>query len=69
MSQETPAPSLTIEDVRHRATLTVEQYARFMGVSRTTAYLAANDGTVTTVRVGRRILIPVPALLRSLGDA
>lgn len=68
MGNHDTAPAPTLEDVRHRATLTVDEYAAFVGVSRSTAYLAVNAGEVTSIRVGRRVLIPTPALLRSLGD-
>lgn len=69
MSNQAPASAITIEDLRHRATLTVDEYAALVGVSRGTAYIAVNAGEVPSLRVGRRVLIPVPAVLRSLGVA
>lgn len=68
MSHESPSPVLTIDDIRHRATITVDEYAALVGVSRATAYIAVNAGEVPSIRVGRRLLVTVPALLRALGD-
>ena len=58
---------ITLADLQGRATITVEEYGQLMGLSRESAYNAANNGDAPTLRVGRRILIPVPALLRQLG--
>ena len=48
---------------RHRravktATVTVTEAARILGISRTTAYEAVRDGSLRSIRVRRRILIP-----------
>jgi excisionase family DNA binding protein len=40
------------------ATLTVEQAAALLGVSRGTAYNAVKAGEIPTVRIGRRVLVP-----------
>lgn len=45
-----------------RKTVTVVEAAALLGVSRNTAYQAVRDGTVPSIRVGRRILVPVHAL-------
>lgn len=48
-----------------RQTYTVEEAAKLLGVGRTPAYLAAANGElagVRVLRVGRRLLIPKPAL-------
>jgi excisionase family DNA binding protein len=39
-------------------TLTVEQAAKALGVSRGLAYQAARDGSLPTIRLGRRLLVP-----------
>jgi excisionase family DNA binding protein len=50
-------------------TLTVEQAASALGVSRTIAYEAIRQGEIPSVRIGRRILVPKSALDRLLsGD-
>jgi hypothetical protein len=42
--------------------------AGLMNLGRTSAYARAKDGTLPTIRLGpRRIVVPVPALLRLLG--
>lgn len=58
----------TMSDVRGRATITVEQAAELLGIGRTAAYEAARRGQLPTRRLGRRLLVPVPALLSWLGD-
>jgi excisionase family DNA binding protein len=38
-----------------------------LGLSRNTAYARATDGTLPTIRFGRRLLVPKAALDRLLG--
>lgn len=59
--------TLTIDDVRNRATIDVPTAGRLLGVSRDHAYRAAQSGELPTLKMGARILVPVPALLRQLG--
>lgn len=58
---------LTIDDIRDRATITVPEAARVLLLSRDVAYKAALAGELPTLRLGRRILVPVPRLLAMLG--
>lgn len=37
-----------------------------LNLSRTSVYKAARDGTIPTLRIGGRVVVPVPALLRML---
>ena len=53
---------------RQRDTVSVPEYAEIVGVSRTTAYDAAREGTIPTIRLRRRIVVPVAAILRQLGE-
>lgn len=46
--------------------MTVEAAARQLGVSRSTMYQAVNRKEVPSIRIGRRILIPIRALKRLL---
>lgn len=64
----TESPSrLTLEAIRPFATISVEDYARLWGVGRGGAYSAVKRGEVPgVIRIGRRIRISVPALLKSL---
>lgn len=50
-----------------QATLTIEQTASLLGLGRTAAYEAARRGEFPTRRLGRRLIVPVPALLNWLG--
>ena len=61
-------PSL-LEHVADQATITIEQTAELLGLGRTAAYEAARRGEFPTRRLGRRIVVPVPALLEWLGAA
>ena len=49
------------------ATITVEQVAEVMGLSRSAAYDGVKRGQIPSLRVGRRISIPVAKLLEILG--
>jgi excisionase family DNA binding protein len=55
--------SLRIDQVAGRATITIEQAAKLLGLGRTAAYDAARRGELPTRQLGRRLLVPVPALL------
>ena len=41
-----------------RRTLSVEEAARIIGISRTTAYACVRSGAIPSVRYGKRIVIP-----------
>ena len=47
-------------------TLTVEQAAHRLGISRGLAYLAVHRGELPIIRIGKRLLIPRIALERML---
>lgn len=49
-------------------TLTVEETAHALGISRTLAYEAARTGELPTIRIGRRLLVPKAALDRLLSQ-
>ena len=52
-----------------RKTLTVEEAAEQIGISRNAAYDAVRNGEIPHLRVGRRIVIPKTAFERWLGAA
>jgi excisionase family DNA binding protein len=58
--------SLQLDELPGRATITIEQTAQLLGLGRTAAYDAARRGELPTRRLGRRLLVPVPALLTRL---
>jgi excisionase family DNA binding protein len=47
-------------------TITVHEAARLLRISRTLAYEAVRNGTLPSVKIGRRLLIPIAALERML---
>jgi excisionase family DNA binding protein len=50
-----------------RPTLTVEETAKLLGISRGLAFQAVRRGDIPSIRIGRRILVPF-ARLRALLD-
>jgi excisionase family DNA binding protein len=52
-----------------RVTLTVDEARRMLGLSRGSAYEAVRTGSIPSVRIGKRILIPRAALTRLLDKA
>jgi excisionase family DNA binding protein len=50
-----------------KTTLTVEETAKLLGISRGLAFQALRRGDIPSIRIGRRILIP-RARLRALLD-
>jgi hypothetical protein len=61
-------PRLTLEDLRARTVVSVEEGGAALGLSRSTAYQAARTGDLPTLRVGRKLVVPTARLLRLLGD-
>ena len=59
--------SLSIDEVRSRPTITAPEVGKLFGLGRDAVYDAIRRGQIPSIRVGRRVLVPVPALLRMLG--
>jgi len=51
-----------------RLTYSVEEAAQALGISRNSAYAYVKNGTIPSVRVGARLLVPKGALDRLLGN-
>lgn len=51
-----------------KAVFTVDETAKFLGIGRAGAYQAVAQGTIPSVRIGRRILVPKQALERLLEE-
>jgi excisionase family DNA binding protein len=68
VAQATQPQQASAPDWRTRATITVEEAADVLGIGRASAYLAANTGDLPVIRIGRRLLVPVAALRRMLGE-
>ena len=65
-----PAASVrraTLEDLRRRSTCSVEEAAVLLGVGRSTAYAAARDGSLPTLKISHRLLVPTARLLAMIG--
>jgi excisionase family DNA binding protein len=55
--------SLQLDQLAGRAVITIEQTAQLLGLGRTAAYDAVRRGELPSRRLGRRLVVPVPALL------
>ena len=62
-----PIATFALDDLEQRITLTVEEVASLLGLGRTAAYETARRGQIPSRRLGRRVVVPVPALLEWLG--
>ena len=49
-----------------RMTMTVEEAAKRLGIGRNSAYDAVQRGEIPSLRIGKRLLVPVAALERML---
>lgn len=56
---------LDLEDLP--PTLSVERAGRLLGLCRRSAYKAAANGELPTLKFGRRLVVPTPRLLELLG--
>ena len=62
-----PIGAVTLADLDGRVTLTIEETAKLLGIGRSAAYEAARRGELPSRRLGRRVVVPVPALVVWLG--
>lgn len=51
----------------HPLTLTVEQAAKVLGIGRSTAYELVHTGDIPSLRLGRRLVVPVGKIASRLG--
>jgi excisionase family DNA binding protein len=52
-----------------RLTMTIPEAAKAIGVGRNQGYQAARSGQIPTIKIGKRLLVPVAALENKLADA
>jgi excisionase family DNA binding protein len=52
----------------HSLTMTICEAADVLGISRNGAYSAAKCGQIPTIKIGKRLLVPVAAMKRLLGN-
>jgi excisionase family DNA binding protein len=57
-----PRTHLEITAAVQRRTLTVEEAGKVLGLGRSAAYGAAQRGELPTIRIGRKLLVPVDRL-------
>jgi excisionase family DNA binding protein len=69
MTRATEAQALTIDDLRHRPTISIPEAARLLSVSVDLAYDAAKRGDLPCVSLGRRRLVVSSRLLEMLAPA
>ena len=55
------------ENLDKRLTVNVEEFAQIVGIGRNTAYECVRRGVIPSIRLGRRIIIPVKAIERLIG--
>jgi excisionase family DNA binding protein len=67
MAERTLLAPPRLDDIESRVTLSMEEVAQLLGMGRTATYEAARRGEIPTRRLGRRVVVPVPALLEWLG--
>ena len=58
-----------MNDQQNKPVMTVEEVADVLGISRGLAYEGVRDGSIPSLRVGRRILVPRARLAELLGEA
>jgi excisionase family DNA binding protein len=56
-------------DVSQRRTVTIKEAAKIMGIGRDQAYAAAHSGQLPVIRIGKRLLVSLPALEKMLTEA
>ena len=49
-------------------TISVEHAGALVGISRSSAYEAARSGAIPSLRIGRRVVVPVARLAELLGE-
>lgn len=52
-----------------RLTMTVQEAAKKLGIGRNQGYDAARRGEIPTIKIGKRLLVPVVALEAKLANA
>lgn len=58
---------MNVDEIKGRATISVVEAGMVLGIGRDAAYAAASRGEIPTLRLGRRLRVPVGRLLDLLG--
>lgn len=69
MGAPSPTPTLSIDDIRNMTTVAITrtQGAQALGVDPRTVTAAIENGSIPSVKLGRRVLIPRLAFLALFG--
>jgi excisionase family DNA binding protein len=59
-------PQLLLGDLAGRAVITMDEVGDLLGISHGATIMAVQRGEIPILRIGRRVLVPVPALLLML---
>lgn len=51
-----------------KQTYSVAEVAQKLGLSTNSVYAGIHDGSIPSIKIGRRLLVPIPALDRMLGS-
>jgi len=55
--------------MEEKVVLTVDECAKYLGISRPQAYLGVHNGSIPSLRIGKRIIISKVALEKLLANA
>lgn len=58
---------ITREELEARLTITVPEAGQLLNIGRDAAYAAAERGELPVLRLGRRLVVPVPRFMELLG--
>ena len=67
MNERIRSNPIGLDDIEARLTISIDETASLLGLGRTAAYEAARRGEIPSRKLGRRVIVPVPALLEWLG--
>ena len=67
MNEHIRSNPIVLSEVGTRLTISIDEAAKLLGLGRTAAYEAARRGEIPSRKLGRRVIVPVPALLEWLG--
>lgn len=60
-------PRATLAELAARPTCSIDEAAALLGIGRSTAFAAARDGSLPTIKLSHRLLVPTAKLLEMLG--
>lgn len=57
------------ENEERKRTVTIQEAAKILGIGRDQAYNAARSGQLPVIRIGKRLLVSLPALNKMIENA